>query len=157
MANADHLVLAIGVGALLTVVLFGALLPGPAAEEPEDPFRDLVFSMQRSQYTFGENATLVLRNEGNLTFERHFWGVQRFVDGEWAGVECHSQYTVIFNLHPGEQWYWRWTVESADPSRCIGLDGKPLPPVEEGLYRGFVALRHSSDLRRSLFAEFVVV
>lgn len=139
---------------VLAVLAVAFFLWAPRAE-PEDPFQDLIFSVDRDRYTFGEEATLVLRNEGNLTFLRHLWGVQRFVESEWMPVECHSQSTVLFPLRPGEEWSWSWTVETADPI-CTTLDEEPLPRVEEGSYRGFVVLTLSSDPERTLFDEFVV-
>ncbi len=81
--------------------------------------------------------------------------MQRFMDGEWVGVECHRVDFVEKQLYPGERKVWHWTVES---DQTMGACGE-LPDVEAGLCRGVVGLITPPDYRGDelLFTEFDVV
>lgn len=150
-------VVILGLGAILAIVLAvwaPSFLGPPPVEVPRNPLDDVTFTTERSQYSIGERAVFVLVNEGDVVFSFPTWTIERSMDGEWVGVECHAESLRLRSLHPGERLAYSWTVATADPAFC----GIELPAVEEGLFRGVAWLHPPQDVGEPgpLFAEFVV-
>ncbi len=118
----------------------------------QDPFRNIVFTTERDSYRLGEEVVFILANNGDQTFVFPAWTVDRFVDGEWMGVECDVIFSDNRALHPGGEFRLSWLAQSVDPARCL------MEPalVEPGMYRGVAYLDSVEEPRRFLFAEFLL-
>jgi hypothetical protein len=144
-----------GTVAVVLAVVFFALPPA----ESEDPFRNVALATERSQYAFGETIAFVLTNDGPLTYNFHDWAVERLVDAEWEGVECHVRSLELLGLGPGDSITFHWTVENEDPQSCGSYPVLVPVPVEPGQYRGIArlsVLAQDGSTRGDPFAPFEV-
>ncbi|MEE9173734.1 MAG: hypothetical protein V3U30_02015 [Thermoplasmata archaeon] len=156
MANADHLVLAIGVGAILITITVGAVLYQPP------PQVDIRLVTSEESYRLGQWVDVQLENRGPFTLCTHAlwpWGIARQVDDEWRGV---ATITMLLEwgrgIGPGGTLRWGWVAENEPYWEESGF-----PEVLPGEYRfgfrgwlcGDMAPEPTQHL--ALFAHFKLV
>ncbi len=125
MANADYLVLAVGVGALIISITVGAVL----YQAP--PQADIRLETSKESYRLGEWVDVSLENHGPFvicTRNMWPWNIMRHVDDEWHGVAIIFASTAEGSIWPGETLRWGWVAEN-DPY----LEEWGLPPFAEVL------------------------
>jgi hypothetical protein len=162
VANADHLILAIGVGAIVATILFGALVQPPL---PEDPYDHIRFSAQGSEYAIGETARFVVENHGPKIFTYTGWGILRLVEDEWVAADCLAFTAELHSIGPFDRLDFGWPISRPNPSCEADINAVygPLPPFGPGRFAASIFLslldrEVDSDLGHGWFlAEFDVV
>ncbi len=109
MANADYLVLAVGVGALIISITVGAILYQPP------PQADIRLETSKESYRLGEWVDVSLENHGPFilcTFHIWWWGITRQVGDEWRSVGIIYVSPAEGAVRPGETLRYGWVAES---------------------------------------------
>ncbi len=107
MANADHLILAVGVSAIVVVVVVGAVLQQPPV--------DIRIETTQESYRIGEEVVARLENLGPLslcTYHQWPWSITRHVGDEWLSVTIINVFTALGTVRPGDSLGFRWVAES---------------------------------------------
>ena len=135
MANADHLILAIGVGAILIGITVGAILYQP----PPPPLRaDIRIETTQESYRMGEEVVARLENLGPLslcTTGQWPWNVHLQVAEEWLAVKTVTVAHVLGQVRPGDSLGFRWIAESDPYWEDYALSGFSFAEVIPGEYR----------------------